>query len=263
MSNKICISKNNIIYILLLIFIIIYISNKLFKNNNEQNFRQNNEQTIRQNNEQTIRQNNEQNLRQNNVQDIKQNNVQDIKQNNVQDIKQNNEQDIKQNNVQDIKQTNDQTIKQTNVQDNNNVQINELLLYEYNNNRDRKVLYDDFTAPERRDYINNKYSLQKIINLPTRGYPDNYQLIGILLRNNTENGFNLFGRQKFQGSNQYEYYAVGKLNNTDIKIPLSVKGDKELFDGDEILVQGTDSDKGLFIVKLYNYETYRYNPYSY
>ena len=87
--------------------------------------------------------------------------------------------------------------------------------------------------------------------------------MGILLRNNTENGFNLFGRQKYQGSNQYEYYAVGKLNNTDIKIPLSVKGDKELLDGDEITIEGTNNEKGAFTVKLYNYESYRYNPFIY
>ena len=213
--SKICISKNTIIIIFLLILIIIYF----------QSIRQNNEQSIRQNNEQSIRQNIKTTL--------------------------DNEQNIK--TILD----NEQNIK--------TILDNEILEYEYNKIRDKKVLNDDFTAPERRDNINYIFLEKKnhSINLPTRGYPDNYQLIGLLLRNNTENGFNLFGRQKFRGSNQYEYYAVGKLDNTDIKIPIYIKGDKEILDGDEIYIDGTNSEKGPFKVKLYNYETYKYNPYLY
>ena len=193
-------------------------------------FKNNNEQSLRKNNEQSLRKNNEQNLRKNNEENIKNNNEQNES---LQYIKNNNEQ-------------------------------NELLQYIKNKERDEKIVYDVFTAPERRD--NASYTkLQNIsyINLPTRGYPDNYQLLGVLLRNNTENGFNLFGRQKFSGSNQYEYYAVGKLDNTDIKIPIFLKGDKEILDGDEIFIDGTNNEKGAFRVKLYNYETYRYNPFIY
>lgn len=128
--------------------------------------------------------------------------------------------------------------------------------------RDESVLYDDFFPPERRvpshQYPN---AIKNNINIPTRGLPDKYQLLGVASRNNTETVFNLFGRQKFPGSNQYEYYVQSTNNNSMYKIPISIKGDKEIEDNMMIHIDTMDHSKGAFTIKLYNYDAPRYNPY--
>jgi hypothetical protein len=140
------------------------------------------------------------------------------------------------------------------IHSNKNIINQDKLLYpeDYVSRRDNNVVHNNFAPPERRDY--------KGINIPTRGFPDNYQLIGILLRDNTESGYNLYGRQKYPGSNQYEYYIQGVFNNNNIKIPYKSKGDKEMEDDVEIHVPGTNKTNGLFKLKLYNYDLPRYIP---
>ena len=132
-------------------------------------------------------------------------------------------------------------------------------------NRDQNVLLNDFTPPERRvpshAYPNSVIKQQ--FNIPTRGIPDNYQLLGIVMRDNTETAYNLFGRQKFPRSNQYEYYVEASMNDNKVKIPIKIKGDNEIYNNYEIYIQGTDISKGPFVVKLYDYDIPRYNPYDY
>ena len=123
---------------------------------------------------------------------------------------------------------------------------------DYVSRRDQDVVFNNFAPPERRYY--------KEINIPTRGYPDNYQLVGLLMRENTEHIYNLYGRQKYPGADQYEYYIQGVLHNNNVKIPLKIKGDKEIEDEIEINIPGTDKNKGLFKVKLYNYNLLKYIP---
>jgi len=102
---------------------------------------------------------------------------------------------------------------------------------------------------------------ERLINYPTRGFPSNYELYGIVIRNNTETIYNLYGRQKYPGSSQYEYYIEGKgNNNTNVKIPLNIRGDKELEDETYIEIPGLDR-QGLYQVKLYKMELPRYIPY--
>jgi hypothetical protein len=120
------------------------------------------------------------------------------------------------------------------------------------NKKNYDVIYNPLIPPER------KYP----INIPTRGLPDNYQLIGLVLRNNTESAFNLFGRQLFPGSNQWEYFVQGHMNYTNIKIPIEIKGNKEIEDKQNIIIPGTNQNLGEYTVKLYNYDTPRYNPYN-
>jgi hypothetical protein len=69
------------------------------------------------------------------------------------------------------------------------------------NHRDKEVLYNNFVAPERRqqEYSYPYNYVKNQINIPTRGLSDSYHMMGILLRNNTESAFNLFGRQTFPG----------------------------------------------------------------
>ena len=130
-------------------------------------------------------------------------------------------------------------------------------------NRDRKVLEDDFVAPERRlprhAYPNR--ALKQLINIPTRGYPDNYQNVGILVRKEDEKILKLFGRQTYPGSNQYEYYVIDSSSNSENKVPLCIPGNKEIYDQDVIPISWLDQSKGLFEAKIYDYNAPKYNPY--
>lgn len=123
----------------------------------------------------------------------------------------------------------------------------------------KKVYYDDFHPPEQ---INRHVrNMNRSINIPTRGFPEDYQLKGLLLRDNTETAYNLFGRQKFPGSSQYEYYIIANMDRNHVKIPLKINGDKEIEDGQSINVPGTNQNNGSFTVKLYDYDVPRYIPY--
>ena len=85
-------------------------------------------------------------------------------------------------------------------------------------------------------------------------------MLGIVLRNNTETAYNLFGRQTFPGSNQYEYYVQGNMDGNIVKIPIKIRGDREIEDGQGIQIPGTDPAKGAFKVQLYKLDSLRYNP---
>lgn len=100
-----------------------------------------------------------------------------------------------------------------------------------------------------------------MIDIPTRGYPDNYTQIGILLdtkksTSNPNNIVRLFGRQTYPGSNKYEYYITVSSGQDIIKIPLETKR-LELYDDDEIYIQELNST---YRVKLYDYDAPRYYP---
>lgn len=141
----------------------------------------------------------------------------------------------------------------------NNLPIRKLLEY-----RDRNVLFDPLIAPERRvDFTQYPLKLLNDINIPTRGYPDNYQLIGLLSRTDDEKILQLFGRPTYPGSNLFEYYATTETNGFSNKIPIETKSKREIEDGDLVKVPIFDQNKGDFKVKLYNYDTPRYNPYIY
>jgi len=129
-------------------------------------------------------------------------------------------------------------------------------------NRDRSVLSDPLVAPERRiDVDQYPIRIQDEINIPSRGYPDNYQLMGIASRESDENIVQLFGRATFPGSNQYEYYITTNKYGFNNKIPIVTKGKKEIMDSDIIDIPEFDQSKGSFKVKIYDYNTPRYNPY--
>lgn len=138
----------------------------------------------------------------------------------------------------------------------NNLPVRQLLEY-----RDRSVLYDPLVAPERRiDMHQYPLSILNKINIPSRGYPDNYQMVGLLSRPNDEKILQLFGRPTFPGSNQYEYYVTTETNGFTNKIPIETRGKREVEDGALIKVPMFDQNKGDFHVKLYDYNTPRYNP---
>ena len=132
---------------------------------------------------------------------------------------------------------------------------------QYLNDRDANALYNDLAPPERRvpEYLYPFNYVKNQLNIPTRGYPENYQILGLLLRDDTETVYKLFGRQTYPGSDMWEYYCENdKYNNA--KIPLKSHNNRELQDGMHVHVPGTDKHKGEFKVKLYNYDTPRYIP---
>ena len=153
-------------------------------------------------------------------------------------------------------------------QNNINKQLRDRNEQEINNHqfivkRDNDVMYDVFTAPERRipEYLYPVNDIKKLINYPSRGYPEHFQLLGIVVRESTETTYNLFGRQTFPKSNQYEYYVQTNLNDNNIKIPIKIHGNKEIENDQIINIIGTDKGKGDFRVKLYDYDIPRYIPY--
>tara|TARA_Y100000389_G_scaffold58671_1_gene54635 strand:- start:111 stop:740 length:630 start_codon:yes stop_codon:yes gene_type:complete len=105
---------------------------------------------------------------------------------------------------------------------------------------------------------------QMPINIRTRGYPTEYQQIGILTnRNNLKDIKPLYGRQTYQGSNQWNYYTS---TDTDLalKIPITIKGRKctdeqgcqELYEKDHVEINGNKYD-----IEKYSNDEFRYIPY--
>ena len=113
--------------------------------------------------------------------------------------------------------------------------------YELIKQRDLGVIANPLIAPEKRTerptidmtlpLIRNKY-----IGLPTRGSYDTYQNVGYLTDDsNPDNVLKLFGRQKWPGSTQYEYYAIKSTAVDQFKVPMyDIR--KQLFDGDKVKI---------------------------
>ena len=131
--------------------------------------------------------------------------------------------------------------------------------------RDRSAYMNDMVAPERR-IAKDSYPIpiKNYINIPTRGDPDNYHQIGNLIRGSDEKVVKLFGRQKYPRSNQWEYYIVSRdPNGLDTKLPIKIKGDREVEDSSLIDIPFYNSSKGKFKVQLLDFDKPRYNPYVY
>ena len=85
--------------------------------------------------------------------------------------------------------------------------------------RDRAVvddtLYppiDRMTRPIADEYL--KYKLNGIFGDNTRGAPDTFRLVAYLINSaDRADKWNVFGRQKYRGSNQGEYYAIQQCNS--------------------------------------------------
>ena len=81
--------------------------------------------------------------------------------------------------------------------------------------------------------------------------------------NNDEKIVKLFGRQTYPGSNKYEYYGITSDNTggQEVKLPIVIEGDKELYDKDQVSIDFLDSSKGNFILYMNDYDRPRYNPF--
>lgn len=142
-----------------------------------------------------------------------------------------------------------------------------VMIYDY-----RKA-FDPLIDPTRRVPRHELPTLpfKRLIDFPTRGFPDNYIQMGILKLHETckhgkekklnscnENAIlRLFGRQEFPGSNRYEYYTAVNSGLDQIKIPIHNRRKNELYDGDEVYIDAIDKK---YKVKLLKYDAPRYYP---
>ena len=140
---------------------------------------------------------------------------------------------------------------------------------------DDRKLFDPYEAPAKRPERTQmgyspimKKSNNPLDPFPTRGYPDNYHLLGTLIadNDNIDNNYNklsqdnkiisLFGRQKYPGSSEYEYYTMISTGNVMTKIPIEQQ--RELFNDDNVFIKELNSD---YKVSLYPNEALKYNPF--
>lgn len=98
------------------------------------------------------------------------------------------------------------------------------------NLRDRAVMEDPLYPPlarmERPLFDQLAANLSSgVIGVPTRGSPDTYRMVGYLV-NGKDKGDNwkLFGRQKYPGSSQGEYYAVS-MDDKKFDMKITIKDD--------------------------------------
>jgi hypothetical protein len=108
--------------------------------------------------------------------------------------------------------------------------------------------------------------LAQVINVPTRGWPENFQLMGSLVRIDPpvtattpieEKILRLFGRQTYPGSNQYEYYVM--IPGTGVKLPIRQRYKKELFTDDVVTIKELNAQ---YKVNMYKFDAPLYNPYA-
>lgn len=142
------------------------------------------------------------------------------------------------------------------------VQIPNAILPSYQSyNRDYRVLTDPLYPPEQRsdsDYYlpreitevvsrSNQPTLitrdnpmlygNGYFRYPTRGYPPPYQMKGYLVdTTNSSNIISLFGRPKYLGSTEFQYYVSKRdLNNNEIKIDIPNK--REIYDSETVKIK--------------------------
>jgi hypothetical protein len=125
--------------------------------------------------------------------------------------------------------------------------------------------YDPFEQPSRRVARHDipPHLLKRQIDIPTRGYPDNFTQVGILIKvnktyvDNDNKIIRLFGRQEFPGSYRYEYYTMVNSGYDKIKIPIKNLRQKELYDDDIIFIKELDNN---YKIQLHNYDAPKYYP---
>lgn len=130
--------------------------------------------------------------------------------------------------------------------------------------RDYNALVDPLSPNERR--VDRSWyprsPLLQAINIPTRGYPDNYQYMGNLFRQTDEKVIKLMGRETYPGSWRFEYYGLSSdPSGMEFKVNIEKRDNKEIRDGDELSIPFFDIGKGKFKVIMNKYDTPRYNPF--
>lgn len=169
-----------------------------------------------------------------------------------------------------------QLIKNANIQSLNKLNQPQYQQFHYDPIKyyDQEKLADPFEAPAKRpDRVQMGYppimksSTNPLQPYPTRGYPDNYHLLGTLISIDNNKDYNkleqdnqiinLFGRQKYPGSSECEYYTMLSTGNNNTKIPLKDQI-RELFTDDEVFIKELNKT---YKVNLYPNEELKYNPF--
>lgn len=129
------------------------------------------------------------------------------------------------------------------------------LLREY----DYRNLGDPLVAPRKRNWDDLPIPLPSIY---TRGYPTEYSKKGTLIDHKADNSdpykfMFLMGRQKYPGSDWYEYYVTETNSDGRLKFDVHHRH-KEIFSGDKITIPELNKTYEAKIDKTFSYE---YNPY--
>lgn len=122
-----------------------------------------------------------------------------------------------------------------------------------------------FNRPENHQLGDLK--IRRFFDIPTRGWPDDFHIIGTLtcFNNKSEKEtcdrknkiLNLYGRPRYpNGNSPYEYYTRISSGNEMIKIDLGER--PELMDGDTIYIPELEVD---YKLKKYPNDIFRYNPF--
>jgi len=126
---------------------------------------------------------------------------------------------------------------------------------------DYRALNDNLTPPFKRDdyYVPPQLIYPREFGLYTKGMPGTFRKVGYLKNLNSPDYkfLTLVGRQKYQGSTQYEYYVTSTDKDSSIKFYLD-KNKRELYDGDKVKVPQLNEEYDVIIDKNLDFE---YIPY--
>jgi hypothetical protein len=138
---------------------------------------------------------------------------------------------------------------------------------ETNNYTDETNQEDIKTKPYRKnnEMLWDRYLEQRPpkanINIPTRGYPTDYESVGFLKGASGELQ-KLIGRETYRGSNLWNYFTLSSDYN-QIPIPVQLdnkdctdeRGCSEIYDNQNVTIDGTEQT-----ATIYNKQPYRYIP---
>ena len=137
-------------------------------------------------------------------------------------------------------------------------------------NKEQERLVNPLLPPER-SYVLANAGMPVFVDMPTRGYSGGFQQIGLLIKNDSDDGDNknnnimpLFGRPTLSNRDRWCYYTTSDKYHS-LKIPLSIdgrqcnddQGCKELYDNDGVSVPGYN---GNFKATIYGYDSPKYLP---
>lgn len=126
---------------------------------------------------------------------------------------------------------------------------------------DYRALNDPLVPPYKRD----DYTIPPpvpLLSYPTRGYPSSFKKVGVLIDQDAENNDKykfllLMGRQKYVGSNYYDYYVTENDPGSALKFVLKDRN-RELFTDDTVVISELNKTYVVKIDKTLGYEYYPY-----
>lgn len=156
----------------------------------------------------------------------------------------------------ELQQQQDQMQRTLNTQQ-EQIQHAQLFALNIQQHEDTQRMINPFVPPVKRGPLSFVGAWQTTpVNIPTRGEYGAFQQVGYLHHTkHNDQAMPLMGRRIH--SRKYEYYTFHHAN-PNIKIPISIKGDDEVYDATTLQVPGY---KGNFTVKIYDLDHPRYIPF--